>query len=106
MEQEKATKESPQSGVQLLVDERDLRQIFTNSYRIHATAEEVIVDLGFNMPNPNPARGKARQMLLKIPDRAIMSYTTAKKLSVSLHEVVQRHEEQFGEAGAPAQRKK
>ena len=40
-------------GVQVLLDERDLRSVYANAYRIHTSSEEVIIDLGFNMPNPN-----------------------------------------------------
>ena len=46
-----------QQGVQVLLDERELRTLYTNAYRIHTSAEEVIIDLGFNMPNPNPQGG-------------------------------------------------
>ena len=83
-------------GVQVLLDERELRTMYTNAYRIHTSAEEVIVDLGFNMPNPNPQGGQA-QLLFKVTDRVIMSYTNAKRLAMSLSQLVKRYEQQFGE---------
>ena len=43
-----------EQGVQVLLDERELRTFYANAYRIHTSAEEVVIDLGFNMPNPNP----------------------------------------------------
>src|SRR5271163_4842033 len=92
-----------QPGVQVLLDERDLRQIYSNSYRIHMTADEVIIDLGFNMPNPNPQPGQ-QQLLLKISDRVVMSYMNAKRLSLSLGQLIKRYEQQFGELAAPGQR--
>ena len=85
-----------QQGVQVLLDERELRTLYTNAYRIHTSAEEVIIDLGFNMPNPNPQGGQA-QLLFKVTDRAIMSYTNAKRLAMSLSQLVKRYEQQFGE---------
>jgi hypothetical protein len=90
-------------SVQVLLDERELRQIYSNAYRIHATADEVIVDLGFNMPNPNPQTGQ-QQLLLKITDRVIMSYVNAKRLALSLGQLIKRYEQQFGELQTPAQR--
>jgi hypothetical protein len=85
-----------QQGVQVLLDERELRTLYTNAYRIHTSAEEVIIDLGFNMPNPNPQGGQA-QLLFKVTDRAIMSYTNAKRLAMSLTQLIKRYEQQFGE---------
>ncbi len=94
-----------QPGVQVLLDERELRTLYTNAYRIHTSAEEVIIDLGFNMPNPNPQGGQA-QLLFKVTDRAVMSYTNAKRLAMSLSQLVKRYEQQFGEiAMQPGQRK-
>jgi hypothetical protein len=92
-----------QPGVQILLDERELRQIYSNAYRIHATADEVVIDVGFNMPNPNPQAGQ-QQLLLKITDRVIMSYMTAKRLSLSLSQLIKRYEQQFGELVPPTQR--
>jgi len=87
-------------SVQVLLDERELRQIYSNAYRIHATAGEVVIDLGFNMPNPNPQPGQ-HQLLLKITDRVIMSYMNAKRLALSLGQLIKRYEQQFGELVPP-----
>ncbi len=92
-----------QPGVQVLLDERELRQIYSNSYRIHATADEVIIDLGFNMPNPNPQTGQ-QQLLLKITDRVVMSYLNTKRLAQSLQQLIKRYEQQFGELVPASQR--
>jgi hypothetical protein len=95
--------DSSNPQVQVLLDERELRQIYSNSYRIHATNDEVIIDLGFNMPNPNPQTGQ-QQLLLKITDRVVMSYMNAKRLSQSLGQLIKRYEQQFGELAPPGQR--
>jgi hypothetical protein len=95
------TGEATQANVQVLLDERELRQIYSNAYRIHATAGEVVVDLGFNMPNPNPQAGQQQQLLLKITDRVIMSYVNAKRLALSLGQLIKRYEQQFGELTPP-----
>jgi hypothetical protein len=86
-------------GVQVLLDERELKTMYANAYRIHTSAEEVVVDLGFNMPNPNqqPGQPGAQQLLFKVTDRVIMSYPNAKRLAASLSQLIRRYEQQFGE---------
>jgi hypothetical protein len=92
--------------VQVLLDERDLRTVYSNAYRIHTAAEEVVVDLGFNMPNPNQQPGQNQQLLFKVTDRVVMSYANAKRLALSLQQLVKRYEQQFGELPAqPGQRR-
>jgi hypothetical protein len=110
MAEETSTAEG-QPNVQLVLDEREMRTTFVNAYRIHTTAEEVVVDFGFNMLNPNPQGGQ-QQMLFKVTDRIILSYSTTKRLTTSLSQLVRRYEQQFGEIpmqpgqpGAPRQGK-
>ena len=78
-----------QQNLQIFVDERDLRTVFCNFYQVHTTMEEVIIDLGYNMPNPRPVPQQGQQQqgaqaLLKVHDRVIMSYPTIKRLAGSL----------------------
>ena len=87
--------EPQQQSVQLVVDEKDLKSVFANAYRIYTTAEEVVIDLGFNMPDPNPQGGQAR-LLFKVTERVIMSYASTKRLSQSINQLVTRYEQQFG----------
>lgn len=97
-----------QQQVQVFLDERELKTMYSNAYRIHTAADEVIVDLGFNMPNPNPnpQSGGGAQLLFKVTDRVIMSYSTAKRLSTSLTQLIRRYEQQFGEIPSqPGQRR-
>ena len=88
--------DQPQS-VQLVVDEKDLKTLFANAYRIYTTAEEVVVDLGFNMPDPNPTAGGQSRLLFKVTDRVVMSYASTKRLAGSLSQLIKRYEQQFGE---------
>lgn len=96
MSEETSTAETQQ--IQFMVDERDMRTIYANAYRVNTTNEEVVLDLCFNMPNPNGQPGQQpTQMLLKISDRVVMSYSHAKRLAMSLQQLVKRYEQQFGE---------
>ena len=95
------------AGVQVLLDERELRSVYTNAYRIHTAPEEVVIDLGFNMANPNSQQSGQAQLLFKVTDRVIMSYINAKRLAMSLGQLIKRYEQQFGELPIqPGQRKK
>ncbi len=103
---ETITGQDPNQQVQVLLDERELKSMYANAYRIHTSAEEVIIDLGFNMPNPNPQNPGQQQLLFKVTDRVIISYTNAKRLAISLTQLVKRYEQQFGEiALQPGQRR-
>jgi hypothetical protein len=96
-----------QPGVQVMLDERELRTLYANAYRIHTSAEEVVVDLGFNMPNPNQQPGGQQSLLFKVTERVIMSYPNAKRLAASLSQLIRRYEQQFGEipTAGPQQRR-
>src|SRR3954465_13581585 len=89
--------QNPDQAVQVLLDERELKTMYSNAYRIHTSAEEVVVGLGFNMPNPNPNPQQGQQLLFKVTDRVIMSYSNAKRLAASLTQLIRRYEQQFGE---------
>jgi hypothetical protein len=82
-------------NVQLIVDDRDLRTTYTNGYFINQTAEEVVVDFGFNMPRP--AQNGQPQVMFKLTDRIVLSYPNAKRLAGSLLQLIKRYEQQFGE---------
>ena len=94
-----------QQQVQVLVDERDMKTLYANAYRIHTAEQEAVIDFGFKMPNPNAQQGQ-QQVLLKVTDRVVISYVTAKRLALSLQQLVKRFEQQFGEIPVmPGQRK-
>jgi hypothetical protein len=98
MAEETTPVEGQGQQVQVMLDERELKIVYANAYRIHTAPEEVVVDLGFNMPNPNQQPGQAgQQVLFKVTDRVVMSYTNAKRLAVSLGQLIKRFEQQFGE---------
>ena len=87
-------------GPQVIIDERDLQLVYANAYRIHA-ADEVVIDLGYNMPNPNPTQQGVQQVLYKGTHRVIMSYANAKRVAGSLVQLIKRYEQQFGEIKLP-----
>src|SRR6185312_10376861 len=98
-EQNPAPAGNPEAAhIEALVDEREMRSIYSNFFRMFTASEELILEFCFNMPNPNAAAGK-QQVLIKVADRVIMSYPTAKRLANSLTQLIKRYEQQFGEVG-------
>jgi hypothetical protein len=105
-EQQGQAAQAGQQQVQVLVDEREMKTLYANAYRIHTAEQEAVIDFGFNMPNPNSQPGQQQQVLLKVTDRVVISYVTAKRLALSLQQLVKRFEQQFGEIPVmPGQRK-
>lgn len=100
-ETETSSQGDAQRGPQVIIDERDLQMVYTNAYRIHA-ADDVVVDFGYNMPNPNPTQQGVQQVLYKGTHRVIMSYANAKRLAGSLGQLIHQFEQRFGEIKLPA----
>ena len=101
---EQARQQAGGQQVRLRIDQRNMTTSYANAFRTNATADEVILDLGLNQVVPaNPgADGRpqgdvAAEMLFDINNRMILNYFTAKRLAITLGQIVRKHEERFGE---------
>jgi hypothetical protein len=91
--------------VQLRIDERDKANFYVNAFRSTNTADEVVLDVGMNRLFATPRDGKgnlpqgapAGTLLFDVNASMVMNYYTAKRLAISLSQLVRGHEEQFGE---------
>ena len=81
--------------VQLRLDERQMQTTYANALRSNGTAEEVMLDFGLN--TPAPVRRDKPEIVFQVTNRIIMNYYSAKRLAMTLTQIVRRHEEQFGE---------
>ena len=90
---EAAGKPSTKGTVQTEVktDESDMRASYANFARVTGTPEEIIVDFGLN---PQPVSSGTQEV--KIDQRLIMNFYTAKRLLAALNMSIQRHEGAFG----------
>jgi Protein of unknown function (DUF3467) len=94
-----------QQQIQLMLDDRDVKAVYANSYRIFEMMDEVFIELGYNMPHPHqqpPQPGQATpanqpQILLKMTHRLIMNRAVVKRLASTLVQLIKRYEQQFGE---------
>jgi hypothetical protein len=83
--------------VRLRLDERNLHTSYANAFRSDATAEEVMLYFGLNLVNPVAAQQGNPEIIFQANERIIMNYAMAKRLALTLGQIIRRHEEQFGE---------
>lgn len=76
---------------QVKIDESDVTACYANFCRVSGTPEELIVDFGLN---PQPMGPPPET--LKISQRIILNFFTAKRLLAALQMSIQRHEQAFG----------
>jgi hypothetical protein len=101
--------------VRMRIDERGLTTTYANAFRTNSSPEEVIIDFGLNLvtqpaaKDSNGASGSTPgEILFQVTNRTIMNYFSAKRLAITLTQMIKRHEEQFGslELNAETRRKK
>jgi hypothetical protein len=72
-------------------DDSGAPALYCNFARVASTPEEVILDFGLN-PEPLGVPKKP----IKVSQKLVMNYYTAKRLLGVLHMAIQRHEADFG----------
>ncbi len=93
---QQARQQTGAQQVQLRIDEREMATNYANAFRTNATAEEVMLDFGVNLPNP-AAQPDKPEILFRITNRIVLNYYSAKRLAITLSQMIRRYEEQFGE---------
>jgi hypothetical protein len=88
-----STEDPGQTMVQaeLVLDDTSANTAYSNFARVTATPEEVIIDFALN---PNPFRQGKQEV--KVTQRLIVNFYTAKRLASALAMTLQRHEQTFG----------
>ena len=95
--EQQAREQTGQQQIRMAIDDRNLRTSYANAFRSNATAEEVMLDFGMNLVNPAGNVENQPQIIFQVSDRVIMNYYSAKRLALTLGQIIRRHEEQFGE---------
>ncbi|TVQ61634.1 MAG: DUF3467 domain-containing protein [Phycisphaerales bacterium] len=90
-----AENEPQQRQIQLRIDESKMTTTYSNTIRTSTTQDEVVMDYGMNMP----VQGQDGQpaMLFAVGSRVIMNWQAAKRLAISLGQVIRQYEERHGE---------
>ena len=86
------TAPNPQSAPpQIQIDDSKVSAAYANFCRVTGTPEEVVMDFGLNAEPMGYPKNP-----VKISERIVLSYFTAKRLLLHLNMLVKRHEEAFG----------
>jgi len=83
--------------VTLRMDDQKMTTSYANAFRTNGSAEEVLLDFGINVMSPPPAQGQSPEINFQVTNRIVMNYFSAKRLAITLSQLIRRHEEQFGE---------
>lgn len=88
----------PQQPAQprILLDERRQELVYANGFRLFQASEEVVADMGFNMPNPGRTTAAQPDALFDVRMRLVMSYATAKRFNESLDTIIKDYETRNG----------
>lgn len=81
--------------VQLRIDESRMSTTYANTIRTSTTQDEVVLDFGMNLPVPGPDNNPV--LVFNVGSRIVMNWAGAKRLAISLGQVVRQFEERNGE---------
>ena len=88
---ETTARPSPPTQPAIKLDDAHVAAVYANFCRISGTPEELVLDFALNM-QPTGTMPE----VLKLNQRVILNFYTAKRLLGALHMAVQRHEATFG----------
>jgi hypothetical protein len=83
-----------QRQIQLRIDESRMNTTYANTIRTSTTAEEVVLDFGMNLPMP--AQNNEPVLVFAVGSRVVMNWRGAKRLAISLGQVIRQFEERNG----------
>lgn len=87
--------QSQQQQIQLRIDESKMETTYANTIRTSTTADEVVLDFGMNLPMQGPD-GQAA-LMFSVGSRVVMNWSGAKRLAITLGQVIRQFEERHGE---------
>ena len=87
--------DAPQQQVQLRIDESKMQTSYSNTIRTSTTHDEIVLDFGMNIPMQMP--DQPPMVIFNVGSRVIMNWAGAKRLAISLGQVIRQYEERNGE---------
>jgi hypothetical protein len=104
--EDQARDQTGHKRIRVTIDERNLQTSYVSGFRPTMTAEEVILDFGLNLVRPTGNKENPFELVFQANTRLIMSYYSAKRLAISLSQIVRRFEQQFGEVELSAAKRR
>ena len=92
-----APAEAAPSSVQFRIDEESATTSYANAFRANGTAEEVMLDFGINEVTSATAESPSPRIVFTVNRRIIMNYYSAKRLAITLSDLIRKQESEFGE---------
>src|SRR4051795_10791445 len=86
-------RQQQQQPMQIPVDTSDMAALYANFFRVTGTPEEIVLDFGLNTQQMTPA---GTPEAVRLNQRLVMSFYTAKRLLNALQWAVSRYEGNFG----------
>lgn len=99
-----AAQQSETRQIALRIDESRMATTYANTIRTSTTQDEVVLDFGMNLPVPGPDNQPA--LLFTVGSRVVMNWAGAKRLAISLGQVIRQYEDRNGQiniGGQPGQ---
>ena len=84
-----------QRQIQLRIDESKMGTTYANTIRTSTTQDEVVLDFGMNLPVPG--QDNQPTLVFAVGSRVVLNWAGAKRLAISLGQVVRAFEERNGE---------
>lgn len=84
-----------QRQVQLQIDESKMHSTYANTIRTSTTPDEVVLDFGMNLPMPSQTNTPT--ILFSVGGRVVLNWRGAKRLAISLGQIIRQYEQQNGE---------
>lgn len=98
--------QNPQQQIQIRVDEGKMVTTYANTIRTTTTSDEIVLDFGLNLPMQQ-SPSEPVSMNFVVGSRVVMNWAGAKRLAMSLAQVVQSYEQHNGPIElAPPQRQR
>ena len=104
--EQQAAEQTGQRQLRVGIDERNMGVIYANAFRTSPQADEVMVDFGLNVANPGAGQANQPDVIFQVNERVILNYYSAKRLAITLSQLIRRHEEQFGELELDVQKRR
>lgn len=98
-----AAAQTGQQQVRLRIDQSKMTTTYANAFRSSTTAEEIMLDYGLNQvvqarpADPSRPNEPVGEILFEVNNRIVLNYYTAKRLAITLGQIIRRYEDQFGE---------
>lgn len=90
-----ASGQPQQQQIQLRIDEQRMKVVYANTIRTTTAPDEVVLDFGLNMPLQGPEGQMAMQF--DVGSRVVLNWRSAKRLAMSLGQVIRQFEQANGE---------